>query len=400
MTLSDATIRAVEKRSLREDLAGADGLGAKVQALVLYLRSTRLGRAGMRIGAARANVLAGGIAYAALFSLFAALVIGWSAFMAVLGGNEELRNAVLDSIDSVMPGLVGYGSDDLISPEDLVLPTVINVTSVVSILVLVWSSLTMMTALKTSIRQMFGIQTIPENFVLVKARDLMGFFVLALAVLLTAALSVAVNAIGSVVFEWLGVEGSLTQWLLRLATIAVTFLVDLGVFVFIIRIFAGVRAPRRDLLLGAVVGALATGVLRYLGTAAVSLPQNNPVLGTFAVLITLLLWINLMARLVLYVAAFTANPPAADAPSDPAEVHFYAKPNYVTVSVPSTLRWNYEPSTGAVIPDPSLGADAPPEPEPEPEPEPRWGGLMGWWFARRLARAEKRLERAKGSYYK
>ena len=44
-------------------------------------------------------MLTGGIAYAALFSVFAALTIGYTVFMAVLGGNDELRQTVLDTVE-------------------------------------------------------------------------------------------------------------------------------------------------------------------------------------------------------------------------------------------------------------------------------------------------------------
>ena len=52
-----------------------------------------------RFRARNGGVLSGGIAYAALFSVFAALTIGYTDFMAVLGDNERLREKILDAID-------------------------------------------------------------------------------------------------------------------------------------------------------------------------------------------------------------------------------------------------------------------------------------------------------------
>ena len=49
-------------------------------------------------GAQRRACSPGGIAYAALFSVFAALTIAYTIFMAVLGNNDELRQTVLDAL--------------------------------------------------------------------------------------------------------------------------------------------------------------------------------------------------------------------------------------------------------------------------------------------------------------
>src|SRR5690606_35032317 len=100
----------------------------------------------------------------------------------------------------------------------------------------------------------------------------------------------------------------------------------------------------------------------------------------FAALITLLLWVNLVARVALMVCAFTANPPAPERPETPEEVHLYSTPNYVTVSDPATTEWEYQPVTGTVLPDETMR----PGFEPEPEPEPYRSGLAGWWQRRRI----------------
>ena len=52
----------------------------------------------------------------------------------------------------------------------------------------------------------------------------------------------------------------------------------------------------------------ATGTEVVAGSA-----RTNAVLASFAVIVTLLIWINLIARIVLLAAAWTADPPAAEA---------------------------------------------------------------------------------------
>lgn len=398
MFLDDATERALDERSLREAIAEEDGLGPKLKAALLWLQSTRLMRANSRFGTAQGNLLAGGIAYTALISISAALVIGWTVFMAILGGNDELRNSVLDSINGMVPGLIGEGKDYVISPSSLVLDSAINIVSIVTTAALIWSATALMGALRMSIRQVFGIAAIPESFVLMKLRDLAGFVVLALSVLVTSASGIAVNTVGHLVFDFLNIEGTGARIGLYLATIGVSLLIDLLIFVMVIRLIAGARPPRKDLLLGALIGAIGSGVIRWAGTTVVSVP-DNPLFSSIAAVGTLLIVVNLMARLVLYVAAFVSNPPAPVKPKDAAEVHFHECPNYVTVSAPETLEWDHQPATGSVIPDPSLNPDNP-QHEPEAEPTPRWGGLIGAYQRRRIDRIERKLDRARGSYYR
>src|ERR1044071_6126307 len=63
----------------------------RVDAGLAPLRGTLPYRAWQRYGAVRGNVLAGGIAYFAFFSIFPALAIGFTLFALVLGNQEDLQ---------------------------------------------------------------------------------------------------------------------------------------------------------------------------------------------------------------------------------------------------------------------------------------------------------------------
>ncbi|MEE6280568.1 YihY/virulence factor BrkB family protein [Georgenia sp. MJ170] len=325
------------------------GIAQRLQALLEWWNHSRVGRGLARYGNARGGLLAGGITYSALFSIFAALAIGYTAFMAVLGGNDELRTSVIESVNGALPGILQTADspDGLVDPDSLVLDTALNPTTVIAVGVLLWTAITVMDALKRSIRAMFGITVPRENFAKAKARNLGGFLVLALAVVLTAALGIAAGTAGGWFMSLIGIDGALAALALRILGFAVALAVDAAVFVLLFRVLAGVHAPRRDLLIGALVGGAAAGVLRILGTSVVG-GADDPVLAAGAALVTLLLWINLLARVTLMVAAWTANPPAPPKPKDPAATRFDEDPNFVTLSVPETLAWDYEAITGTV----------------------------------------------------
>lgn len=336
--------------------------------LLAWWQQTRVARGLARYGATHGALLTGGIAYSALFSIFAALVVGTSIFMAVLGSDAQLRQAVFDALGSALPGIVDTGDGGLVSPEDLEFsPGASVVAAVIGFVVLLNTATTVMAALRNGIRAMFGIVMPTENAVVAKLRDLAGFLALAVAVVLTAALGIAVGAAGTAIADLVGLgDNPVTQVVLRILGHLIALGVDMLVVIFLIRGLAGARPPRRDLLLGALAVGVGAGVIRFLGTTLVGSVRDNPLLAPFAAIVTLLLWVNLVVRVLLMACAWTANPPAVPKVGPDEVTHADEAPNYVTETDPETLEWDHDPRTGRI------------RPEPPPEPEPYWGGLIGW----------------------
>lgn len=282
----------------------------RVEAVAAWWRATRVARALARFGAAGGGLLTGGIAYAALFSAFAALTLGYTAFMAVLGGHDELRARVLDNLDDTFPGLVaGDDGNGLIDPDQLRLSPGLSVASLVAVVTLVVSAVSAASALRTAVRAMFAASDRP-NAVIGKLRELGGLAGIAAAVLVSAVLTLGTTTAADWLLGALG-WGSASGVATRVVGVLVALLVDGATFLLVVRVLAGVVPPRRDLLTGALVAAVGLGALRLLGTSVVSgSVRTNPVLAPFAVVVVLLAWVNLMARIVLLAAAWTANPPA------------------------------------------------------------------------------------------
>ena len=68
------------------------------------------------------------------------------------------------------------------------------------------------------------------------------------------------------------------------------------------------------------IAGVGIGMVRILGTAVVAgSVSKNPLFASVAVIVTLLVWINLIARIVLLAAAWTADPPYVDAAAAEAE---------------------------------------------------------------------------------
>ncbi|MFD7021994.1 YihY/virulence factor BrkB family protein [Promicromonospora sukumoe] len=287
------------------------------QALWARWEATRPGRALTRFNTANGAVLSGGMAYAALFSLFAALAIGYTVFVRVLGGDADLRVAVLDQIDTWIPGLVDTGSGGVLSPTDLVISTGLSWTSVVAALVLLWSATNFMGALRTSVRAMFGETNGHGNPVTDRLRQLLGFVLLGIGVLVTAAASVAVSAAVPWTLESLGLDGGAVSFAVRAGGALVTLALDAVVVAAVVRYVGGVHPDWRELMYGSLAVGVVAGGLRYLGTEVISTAAaRNALLASFAVVVTILVLVNLLARVLLMACAWVADPPAAATEND------------------------------------------------------------------------------------
>lgn len=226
----------------------------------------------------------------------------------------------------------------------------LTLATVIAAVTLLLSALSVMTALSRSLAAVFGLTAQPRNAVVAKIRDLLGFIVLALGVVLSAVVGIGSNLAGEWVVDLLNLDPSTGRALVWLLGAVTSLALDACVFAALIVFVGGAHPPARDLWFGAGLGALGSGVLRALGTSVVGNPSDDPLLATFAVGVTLLLWINFAARLMLYVAAWTANPPAPEDKLPPGELHMLERPNFVTMSAPHTLEWEHDSRTGAVQP--------------------------------------------------
>lgn len=351
--------------TLREAL-GAPSLKEKGAALGAWWKDTRIARMLARYNGANGALLSSGMALTSLLSLTAALTVAVTVFMAVLGGNEQLRDAFFSAIGEAIPNLLKTDSDPsgLVDPDALRMSGAVSVTGVIALAVMAWSAIGVVGQLGASIRAMFAIRATPGNPVVQIARNGLGALGLGLSLVAGAGVGIAVDLAGDFVLGLLGLEPSgVSRTVLSWTGVALSLVVYALVSWLLIVVVARARPPKRDLVWGIVLIALASIVLRIAGTSAVG-AAKGPLLATAATLVTLVLWINLQVRVVLTICAWIANPPSPGLPATAREVHFLETPNYVTRSVPATLAWPHNPVSGEIRPDPlhdtaerMLGAD-------------------------------------------
>ena len=277
-----------------------------------WWKDSRAGRTVAWYGARNGTLLCGGIAYSALFSISAGLTIGYTVFVTVLGTRTDLRDAVLGQVDAWIPGLVDTGDGGVLEPGDLVLRTALNVAGIVAAVVLLFSAIGFMGALRTSVRAMFDAPVIGTNPVLAKVWQLVGFVLLGVGVLASAAASIASKAVGRFVEELFG-GAAVVAALVGVGAAAVGVVLDAVVVALIIVLVARVRPRTRDLVIGCLAAGVVAGALRWLGTSViVGSAQRNALLASFAVIGTLLVLVNFVARVLLLVCAWMHDPARLD----------------------------------------------------------------------------------------
>jgi membrane protein len=273
-----------------------------VKSAIAQFRASRPGRAWKRYGDARGNILAAGVGYFAFFSIFPAAALAFAVFGFVLRAHPGLLHTIIGHLSTYLPGLVqdSQHRDGLISaqpPQAVAL----TVTGVIAFVVLVLAGLGWLRATREGIRAVMGAMGPGGGLVANTARDL--------GVLFTLGVGIAVFAVLTTAADWVaqGIGLSDAGWVVILAGFALSVLADTGLMIVLLAVVSGVPVPWRDLGQGALVGGIGLSVLKISAAALLPRLTANPFFASFAIVVGLLIWLNLIARLILISAAWAAN---------------------------------------------------------------------------------------------
>ncbi len=296
--------------------------GLKGKALVLKDRvvDSHAARMGKHYGANSGNVLSGGIAYFSLTSLAAGLVILATISSYFLDLNQEARDATTTFLNEAIPGIVsGNGDEDgLVEQGSLSPPPISGIVGVVAFLVLFFTATRYIGGLRQGVKMMLGNEV--ATGVSGKLRDFVALAAIAGLLLLGVVLQVvAAQAEGLV--ENVVSDDPLSSWVLRGPALAVTLVVDALFVLIAIRFLGRAEVTFKKLLPVIGVAAVAMGLLRLGSSSIISGVADNPVLGSFAAIITILIFADFVARIILMASAWlgTADQLRFDTP-DPDKV--------------------------------------------------------------------------------
>ena len=291
------------------DSDAAGGLKAKVMPLVEKVKGSRPVRAFQRYLRASGPILASGLAYQALFAVFAGLFVGFAVFGTIVAGNIGLREAVIGVISDSVPGLIDNGDGNgAISPDVLMNARVFGGIGVIALIGLLVTALGFLNAARGATRQLFDLPPAPENFLKARLRDLglaAGFGVL---IIVSAVLSVVGTQATDFLLDLVGIDDStLARVLGRIVTLSIMFAVDAVALAALFRILSEVRIPWRHLREGVLIGAAGLGGLKIAGGLLLGGASSNPLIASFAVILGLLIWFNFVCQVILITGAWIAT---------------------------------------------------------------------------------------------
>ncbi|GII75560.1 hypothetical protein Sru01_05420 [Sphaerisporangium rufum] len=256
----------------------------------------------------RGDRLAGGITYFAFLSFFPLLALAFALAGYVVAVRADLRDVIIYTINRQLPGLADQVNIGQLAEAR-------RGAGVIGLLGLLYAGLGAIDALREALREMVVSCEEPLNWFLGKLRDLVALLLIGGAGVLSVLVGgFAVQATGTVL-GWIGLGDSMVATVLvRTAGVVMSVVADMLVFLIILTWLGKVGKPLITVLKGALLGAIGFGLLKQLATLLLAHTLTNPIYGAFAVVVGLLVWINLAARLSLYVAAWTSTADGAPPP--------------------------------------------------------------------------------------
>ncbi|MFK4760599.1 YihY/virulence factor BrkB family protein [Microbacterium sp. ZW T5_45] len=273
-----------------------------IAAAIRWALTLRPVRAYLLYSERRGPMLADSITYRALFSVFAGLLLGFSVAGLWLSGNPDAWRALIDAVQSAVPGLIG--ADGVVDADELRAPVAFSVTGIVSLLALAGAALGAIGSLRTAVRLIAGTAHDDLLWIWVLLRNLLLAVGIGAAFIASALISIAGNVGISWLADILGFDEDAAALGIRGLSLLVVFALDALLLVGVFRLLSGLRVSGRSLWTGALIGGVGLLALQELSALFVGGASNNPLLASFASLLALLIWLNLSAQVMLLTCAY------------------------------------------------------------------------------------------------
>ncbi|NQX04188.1 YihY/virulence factor BrkB family protein [Rathayibacter sp. VKM Ac-2856] len=277
-----------------------------IPALFERIMRTRPVRVMLHYSESGGPLFASGLAFQALFAIFAALFVFFAVFGFVLRDNAALRDSLLQLLTSSVPGLIGDEKNSLVSIDTLLDSSILGWTGAIAAAGLLWTALNFLGSLRQAVRILFSLPGPTVLFVLLKLKDAGLALVFGAVLVVSAALSVFSTSFVDVAFDLLGIgsDSTLGRVTGTVVGLLIMLALDTATLAGSFRILSGIPIPWKNLWVGSLMGGIALGALKILGTQLLGGASRNPLLASFAVLIGLLIWFNLVCQVILIVASW------------------------------------------------------------------------------------------------
>lgn len=257
----------------------------------------------------RGFLLAAGLSFQSIFAVFAGIWVGFATAGLILRNNPGLSDAFFTTLSRSVPGLLTWdGVKGIIDPVQLMQVEILGWTGAIAAAGLLFTTVGWLSSAREAVRALFDLPGERLNFVLLKLKDFGLMIAFGVALIVSAALSVASTQALDATLHWIGLpSGSVISTVLgRVLGLLLMLVLDTVVLSSLYRTLSGLKIPFRRLIVGALLGAVSLGVLKVLGGLLLGGAGRNPLLASFAIIIGLLIWFNLVCVVILLGASWIA----------------------------------------------------------------------------------------------
>ena len=259
-------------------------------------------RASERYSDSKGSQLAGAVTYYAFLSFFPLLALAFAVVGFLAAQNVELTDHLNKALDEVLPGL----SEQL--PMEQIAGARVG-AGLIGVLGLLYAGLNVVSELRQALHTIW-LRNLEEGpgFLLRKLGDLLVMTGLGVALLATVSFTSVAQTATSWLLSLVDLDGSVPASLtMRVLALVIATAVNMGVFLLAFTLLSGSDRSASTMWRGALLGAVGFEVLKFTAAQLLAGTLGNPVYASFAVLVGLLVWINLVMRLVMFSAAWTAT---------------------------------------------------------------------------------------------
>jgi membrane protein len=269
-----------------------------IKAVWARFARTQLWRAWKRYGDRRGNRLAGATSFFGFLSLFPLIVLAAAVTGPLLG--QPAVKALKDGLKKNLPGV-----GDKIDIDALIANAgTIGLISGISLLL---TGLGWIDSLRASIRSMHELDDQPGNAIQLKLTDLGALIGLGLIGAVGTGASSILTGLSKRIVAAADLDGTwLANWGLDLISLVLGIAAGALLFLYLQTALPRIILPRKVMLIAAVAGGIVFYLAQRLGNVYVThVLGSNAAYGALALPLALLVWIYLMTRVIMLIAAWT-----------------------------------------------------------------------------------------------
>ena len=260
------------------------------------------------LGRNHGNQYAGAITYFSFLALFPMILLAVSVTGFVLHNNPGAEADLFAKITDQVPG--GFG-DTL---KEAITTAIDNRAGVgvVGLVGVLFTGLGWIGNLREAIDAVWGRTKKQRNFIMEKVANLFVLVGLGLAVVFSLGLTVVGTSLTDQILSLLGLDTIPGATLvLKVLGIAIAVAGDSIIFWWLLVKLPDVEVDRDIAIRGAVLASVGFEILKIVGTYTIAHASHSATAGPFASLIAVLVWIQLVARWMLFSCAWLATVNAA-----------------------------------------------------------------------------------------